>query len=390
MSNQRLPKNKSVLLRVDLNLPFKKGEFTDLSRLVAIGPTLNKLLKNNCKVGLISHLGRPDPDNFEERFSLKNVAKAIEQMFKIGCEFTEIDKTSIANILPKLDSTRVLLLENTRKYKGEKQDDPKFAKDLAANFDHFVFDAFAVAHRKNATTHAIFDELPSTHGLLVEREIAHLKPLLYDQFEKPLTVILGGKKIETKIGVIINFLTKSENILIGGAMANTFLKAKGFNIGKSIHEPKKIDTAKSILSIVSEHECDLILPVDVITTKDLKNPKTIEVKNVENVQDDDFIIDIGPSTINDFQTKLQNTKTVIANGPLGFYELPASLQGSKQIYKTLSNLDANTIIGGGDTIDCIRLSKISLKTFNFVSTGGGAMLAYLSKQHLPALLKLEI
>ena len=128
MSNQRLPKNKSVLLRVDLNLPFKKGEFADLSRLVAIGPTLNQLLKNNCKVALISHLGRPDPDNFEERFSLKNVAKAIEQMFKIGCEFTEIDKTSIANILTKLDSTRVLLLENTRKYKGEKQDDQSLLK----------------------------------------------------------------------------------------------------------------------------------------------------------------------------------------------------------------------------------------------------------------------
>ncbi len=390
MPQAKLPKNKRVLLRVDLNLPIKNGEFADLSRLIAIGPTLNTLLKNQCQVTLCSHLGRPDPKDFQSKYSLQNVTKAIEHMYKIQCDICEIATSEIQAKLPHLNAKRVLLLENTRKYPGEKQDQPEFAKELAANFDHFVFDAFAVAHRKHATTHAIFDYIKASAGLLIEREIAHLQPLLYGNYKKPLSVILGGKKIETKIGVIINFLTKSQNILIGGAMANTFLKAKGFNIGKSLYEANKIETAKSILSITAEHECDLVLPTDVTTTKDIKNPKIIEVKNIEDLTDDDCIIDIGPSTVNDFQNKLQASQTVIANGPLGYYELPASLQGSKHIFSFLANSKAKTIIGGGDTIDCIRLSKLSLKKFNFISTGGGAMLAYLSKQNLAALLKLKL
>lgn len=387
---QALAKNKKILLRVDLNLPIKNGKIKDLSRLVAIGPTLQNLLDNGCKVTICSHLGRPDPDNFDENLSLKHICQVIEQMYKIECDFSEIDATDIDQKIESLNPKKVLLLENLRKYKGEKKDDPNFTKNLASHFEEFVFDAFAVAHRKNASTHEIFNHLPSKQGLLLEREIKNLKPLLNGEFENPLSVILGGVKIETKIGVILNFITKAKFILIGGAMANTFLKAQGFEIGKSIYEESKIDTAKGILKIASDHEAQLILPNDLVTTKDLKNPKVIEVKSVSEVKTDDYIIDIGPSTINDFQNAINESKTIIGNGPLGFYELPASLQGSKSIFKCLSEHKGKTILGGGDTIDCIRLSGISLKQFSFISTGGGAMLKYLAKDHMPALDKLNI
>jgi phosphoglycerate kinase len=387
---QAIAKYKKILLRVDLNLPIKNGKVKDLSRLIAIGPTLHNLLENGCKVTICSHLGRPDPDNFDQNLSLKHICQVIEQMYKIECEFSEINATDLDQKIESLNPKKVLLLENLRKYKGEKKDDPAFSKELASHFDEFVFDAFAVAHRKNASTHEIFNHLKSNKGILIEREIKNLKPLLKGEFENPLTVILGGKKIETKIGVILNFITKAKFILIGGAMANTFLKAQGFEIGNSVYEESKINTAKGILKIASEHEAQLILPSDVVTTKDLKDPKIIEVKSVSEVKSNDYIIDIGPSTINDFQQAINESKTIIGNGPVGFYELPASLQGSKSIYKTLSEHNGKTILGGGDTIDCIRLSGISLKKFNFISTGGGAMLKYLAKDHMPALDKLNI
>lgn len=375
---------KRVLVRVDFNVPItKEGKVLDEFRIISVLPTINYLRERNAKVILMSHLGRPK--GRDESLKMDPVKQSLEELggFKVykldDCIGDEV-KTFIDNVMKPGE---VVLLENLRFYKGEEDNDPEFAKALASLGDIFVNDAFATAHRVAASTVGITQYLPSVAGLLMEKEIETLTKLL-ESPEHPYVAVLGGAKVSDKIGLIKNLLSKVDEILIGGGMCFTFLKALGYNIGKSLCEDDKLDVAKSLLNEAKSKNVKIVLPVDVVLAKEVKESGYSGISDVEDIPSTDIGVDIGPKTIKLFQNELTNAKTIVWNGPLGVFEIEKFAQGTYEIAKFIGALvGVTTVAGGGETVAAFRKFGLQDK-ITHLSTGGGAFLEFLEGKTLPA------
>ncbi len=390
LSDQPEIKGKKILLRVDFNVPLsEKGEIEDDMRIKAAVPTIKELVNKGAKVIILSHLGRPDGE-VKKELSLSNVAKHLSKLLKKPVTF--IDDTVGKKVEEKIDKMKakeIIFLENVRFYKEEKECETKFTKRLASLGDIFVNDAFGTAHRKHASTAGLAEHLPAFAGLLMEKEINALSPMLEEEPIRPLTMIIGGAKIDTKIGIIKHFLNQADYFLIGGGLANTFLYAAGYNVGDSLYEEDKMEIAQEIMLECEKHHEKIILPKDVVVANEIAdNAETVNIP-IEDITNDMKILDIGKWTIEKFNNIIKESGTVIWNGPLGLYEYKPFQNGTKSCAETLSKHDCVSIIGGGDTADALKKLKISNKSFTHVSTGGGACIEFLSGIKLPGITALK-
>ena len=375
---------KRVLVRCDFNVPQdENGNITDNRRIVSSLETINYLIKNNAKVILCSHLGRPKGE-FKKEFSLKPVA---EELSKLLGKQVKLSKDVIGedskSLVKNMQNGEVILLENVRFHAEEEKNDLEFAKELASLADVYVNDAFGTAHRAHASTEGVAHFLPAVAGFLIEKEIEKMGNALENP-QRPFMAILGGKKVSDKIAVIENLLDKVDVLIIGGGMAFTFLKASGYNIGKSICEEDKIDLAKELLKKAKQKNVELMLPVDLNVAKEVSEDAQNEIVTIQNIPHDFAGVDIGPLTIKNFSDKLKEAKTVIWNGPMGVFEINKFAYGTFEIAKTLANIDAVTIIGGGDSASAIEKTGLSDK-MTHISTGGGASLEFLEGKELPGI-----
>ena len=376
---------RRVLVRVDFNVPMKNGEITDDFRIQSSLKTIKYLIDQKARVILMSHLGRPKGE-YKKEFSLAPVKTRLEEL--LGQDVVFIEATTPANDLTiaaseNLKNGQVMLLENTRFSPGEEKNDPEFAKLLAKHADYFVNDAFGTAHRSHASNVGVSELLPSAAGFLLSKEIEYIKDNL-DNPQRPFVAILGGAKVSDKIGVIENLLNKVNAILIGGAMANTFLKANGYDMGKSLVEDDKLELAKSLIEKAKEARVDLVLPVDVVVSESLDKPKGVKTVLLEDLPKDTMALDIGKMTINLFADKIKKAKLVIWNGPMGVFENEKFSKGTFEIAKAVAESDAISIIGGGDSALAVKLSGYEDKV-SHVSTGGGASLEMMEGKELPGI-----
>lgn len=384
MKNIQNIQNSNVIVRVDYNVPTKNGEITDFTRIQKSLPTLKTLLNNNNRIAICSHLGRPDltqPQNSEvnSKLSFANYIDQISSNLNIELKLISHYPTPDLKLdLKNLQKNQILILENTRFFTQEKNNESEFAQNLAEAFDYFVFDAFGTSHREHATTIGLTKFLPSAFGNLVETEIKELN-LGLNNPQKPLTLLLGGAKIKTKIGIIETFLETADYICIGGALANTFLYAVGYELGESLIEIEEVNTAIKIINKAKTQHANLVLPIDLTT-------KSGESKSIINFQPNDSGLDIGPLTTARFTNLIKKSQTIIFNGPMGVYQDNLYANGTETILKEISKSKTTSILGGGDTLDAIAKYAINPQTFTHVSTGGGAMLKFLeSKGKLPVL-----
>lgn len=379
-------KGKTVLMRVDFNVPFDdKGTITDNLRIVSEIPTIEYLISKGAKVILCSHLGRPD-GKADPKYSLAPVAVELEKQMKQEVVFSDDDevvgdktKKAVEEFI-KSDKT-VMLLQNVRYRAEEEKNDPTFAKELADLADIFVMDAFGASHRAHASTVGVADYLPAYGGLLIEREIKYLLEVL-DNPERPMTVIIGGKKVSDKIGLIENVLGKADYILIGGAMAFTFAKAMGYSVGKSIVETDKIDLANRILESAKTSRAKLLLPVDVAGTTEFSNETAKYEYKINEIPDDIMGLDIGAETIRIYSEIILKSKTIVLNGPMGVFEMSNYEDGTRLIAQAIADSESISIIGGGDSAAAIKQFGLEEK-MTHVSTGGGASLEMLEGKVLP-------
>ena len=378
-------KNKKVLLRLDLNVPLKNGVIKDETRINKILPILKFLLKANSKIIIVSHIGRPE-GKINLKLSLKPICENLENKLNQKIKLVSEDFKKIKNTdLFKNLSENILVLENIRFYLEEEKNDLEFAKNLASFADIYVNDAFSCSHRAHASVSNITKFLPSYPGLQLSTEIDALQKVTIN-IKNPITCIIGGSKISTKISIIENLIPKFDNIIIVGGMANNILSYKNFPIGKSIHEENCNDIIKNIFETSKKYSCSIIYPDDVVTGKDFDSQPV--VKELNNVQDDDMILDIGPKTIKKIDTVINSSKTILWNGPAGYFENPSFATGSYEITKSIVRKNKKnsiySVAGGGDTIAV--LNKINaIDDFNFVSTAGGAFLEYLEGKELPGI-----
>lgn len=381
--------NKRVLVRVDFNVPITKdGKVLDDFRILSVLPTINYLRERNAKVILMSHLGRPKGK--DESLKMDPVAKALEELggFKVYKLDDCIGEAVQKFINETLKPGEVVLLENLRFYKGEEDNDPEFAKELASLGDIFVNDAFATAHRVAASTVGITQYLPSVAGILMERELSILSKLL-ESPEHPYIAVLGGAKVSDKIGLIKNLIGKVDEILIGGGMCFTFLKAQGYNIGRSLCEDDKLEVANSLLEEAKSKGVKIVLPVDVVSAIEVKEEGYTGVFDIEDIRNDHVGVDIGPKTVKLFENELSKAKTIVWNGPLGVFEIEKFAQGTFEIAKFIGSLEgATTVAGGGETVAAFRKFNLQEK-ITHLSTGGGAFLEFLEGKVLPAVDALE-
>ncbi len=376
---------KKVLLRLDLNVPLNNGTITDETRINKILPIVKFLLDSNSKVIIISHVGRPK-GKVNKDLSLKPICENLEKKInkKIKIITNNIFELSKENLFSN-HNNQIISLENIRFYAEEETNDASFAKHLAGLADLFVNDAFSCSHRAHASVSKITEFLPSFAGLQLETEINALKKVT-TEIKKPISCIIGGSKISTKIGVIKNLIPKFDNIIIVGGMANNIISYKGNKIGKSIKEQNCENIIKEIFETSKKYPCKITYPSDVLVGKNMSDKS--EIKGLDNIKDDDLILDIGPKTINEIKNIIEASKTVLWNGPAGYFENPNFANGSHEIAKSIikKNNDGSiySVVGGGDTVSLIN--KISdIKNFNFVSTAGGAFLEYLEGKELPGI-----
>lgn len=377
-------KQKRVLLRVDYNIPLKNKKIEDDTRITQTLPTIKYLLKQKAKIILISHLGRPDGKTVSG-LRLNPVAVRLSKLLKHPVKkLDECIGEKVKKAVMAMKPGDIIMLENVRFYPGEEKNDSKFSKELASLGEVYVSDCFAVAHRAHASIASISKYLPSYAGFLMQKEVEVLSGLL-KKVRRPLTIIIGGIKIETKIGIIENFLPKADYFLIGGGLANTFLAAEGFNVGKSLYQADKIESAQNIMLEAEALHDNFILPKDVIVADETSEKAETAHLPVEDVIGDMKILDIGAETIKQFIKVIQYSKTVIWNGPLGLSELEPFQKGTRAIAKTLVLLKKKVqcIIGGGDTIEAVKRMGFKESQFTFVSTGGAAMVEFLEGRKLP-------
>ncbi len=377
-------KGQRVFIRVDFNVPVKNGVVVDDNRIVSALPTIKYAIENGAKIVLASHRGRPKGDGFEEEYSMKPVFLALKNIF--GEKVLYVDKVvgmEVEEQSRNLKEGEILLIENLRFEKGEKKSDPEFAKELRKLADLYVNDAFGTCHRKDASVYvlpALFEK--PVAGFLVEKEIHYFENVLKNP-PKPYVAILGGAKVSDKIPVIENLLNKVDTIMIGGAMAYTFLKASGVEIGKSIVEMDKVSLAKELMEKASEREVDFLLPVDHVITDKIEGGK-VEITLDEKIPENFMGVDIGPETIVDFKNKIQSAKTVVWNGPMGIFEMDEFAAGTIAIAHAVAEADCISVIGGGDSAAAVKKAGVFEK-ISHVSTGGGASLEYLAGKELPGI-----
>ncbi len=376
---------KKVLLRLDLNVPIKNGIITDDTRINKILPIIEFLIKKETKIIIVSHVGRPK-GSIKNDLSLKpiceNLEKKINQKIRlISSNVFKLKKDSLF----KDTNDKIVFLENIRFYNEEEKNDSSFAKHLAGLADLYVNDAFSCSHRSHASVNKITEFLPSFAGLQLETEINALKKITTD-IKKPITCIIGGSKISTKIGIIKNLLPKFDNIVIVGGMANNIINFKGYQIGKSIKEENCKEIIKEIFENSKKYSCKLTFPEDVLVGKNFNDKSNI--KELNDINDDDMILDIGPKTINKIKNIIEVSKTILWNGPAGYFENLNFAKGSYEIANAIIKKNKNksiySVVGGGDTIAAINQIN-DTKSFNFVSTAGGAFLEYLEGKELPGI-----
>lgn len=378
---------KKVLVRCDFNVPLKDDVITNDKRIVAALPTINYLRDKGAKVILCSHLGRPKGEWLSE-FSLAPVAKRLSEL--LGCE-VRMSKDVIGEDAKEISDTikdgEVALLENVRYYKEETKNDPQFAKELASLAEIFVNDAFGTAHRAHASTAGVSDYLPAVCGFLIQKEIEVMGKALDDP-ERPFVAVLGGAKVSDKIGVITNLLDKVDTLIVGGAMAYTFLKAKGKNVGTSLCEDDKLELAKELLAKANEKDVALLLPVDHIAADKFdENAEPVSVES-EDIPDGLMGMDIGPKTIELFKAAIVNAKTVIWNGPMGVFEFKNFANGTFAVANAIADTPCVSIIGGGDSVAAVTKLGFADK-MTHISTGGGASLEFLEGLELPGIAALN-
>tara|TARA_B100001093_G_scaffold498483_1_gene546640 strand:- start:494 stop:1672 length:1179 start_codon:yes stop_codon:yes gene_type:complete len=376
---------KKVLLRLDLNVPIKNGVITDETRINKIIPTLEFLIKKNTKILVLSHVGRPK-GKINKDLSLRPICENIEKKIKTKIKLINEDifKVKKDDLFREPDN-KIIFFENIRFYIEEEANELKFSKHLASFADLYINDAFSCSHRSHASICKITEFLPSFAGIQLETEINALKKVT-TEIKKPITCIIGGSKISTKIEIIKNLIPRFNNIIFVGGMANNILSYKGNRIGKSIKEENCENTIKEIFDSSKNQLCEITYPEDVLIGKSIEG--SAEIKNLKDITDDDLILDIGPKTINKIKNIIENSKTVLWNGPAGYFENPNFAKGSFEIAKSIikKNNDRSiySVIGGGDTIAVINQIN-AIKDFNFVSTAGGAFLEFLEGKELPGI-----
>lgn len=377
-------KGKKVFVRCDFNVPMDENQnITDNTRIVAALPTIKYLLEQNCKIILASHLGRPKGE-VKPEFSLKPVAKELsKQLGKEVIMANDVIGEDAMSKASNLKEGEIMLLENVRFHREETDNNPEFAKKLASMAEIFVNDAFGTAHRAHASTTGIADYIPGVAGFLIEKELKFLGNAINNP-ERPFVAILGGAKVSDKIGVIDSLLDKVDTLMIGGGMAYTFFKAQGYNVGNSLCEVEKTGLALQAMEKAKEKGVKLLLPIDTKIGKEFKPDTESKTVAWTEIPDEWEGFDIGEKTIEMFKNELQNAKTVIWNGPLGLFEFEQFAIGTNEIAKTLAELDATTIIGGGDSAAAVTKAGLAHK-MTHISTGGGASLEFLEGKKLPGI-----
>ena len=378
-------KQKKILLRLDLNVPLDNDRITDTTRIDKILPTIKYLLKNDAKIIILSHVGRPKGRIVNE-LSLKPICENLKKKLNVNIKL-------ITKSLKEIDSSdlfidqdeKIVILENLRFYQEEEENNIEFAKHLARLADIYVNDAFSCSHRAHASIFEITKFLPSFAGLQLNLEIDALNKIT-SKIKRPVTCIIGGSKISSKINIIKNLIPKFDNIVIVGGMANNVLKYKGFNIGKSIQEANCDQIIKEIFYLSEKNNCKIVYPEDVTVGKDLNG--SAKIKDVNKVSEDELILDIGPKTIQTVNNLIEKSETILWNGPAGYFENPNFAKGSLKIAnKIVEKNKSNTIYsvaGGGDTVALLNRIGV-INNFNFVSTAGGAFLEYLEGKELPGI-----
>ena len=378
-------KGKKVLLRVDLNVPMKNGSITETSRIEKIIPTINLLLKKEAKIIIMSHIGRPK-GKVVNGMSLKPISEKLSLLLKKNVFFSKdlISENTLLEI-KKIPNRSILMLENIRFNEGEETNNPDFSKKISTLGDIYVNDAFSCSHRSHASVEGITKYIPSYFGLQITEEINALKKIT-SEIEKPVSLIIGGSKISTKIKIINNLIKKFNNIIIVGGMGNTMLKHTGSNIGKSICENECGSLIKEILENSKKYNCEITIPKDAIVSSDLNGEG--KEKNINEIKDNEMILDIGSKTISSIETIINNSRTILWNGPAGYFENPNFQNGTKKILELISQKTKNdkifSVAGGGETVAAINKFK-KFDSFTFVSTAGGAFLEYLEGKTLPAI-----
>jgi len=376
---------KKVLLRLDLNVPLDNGKINDTTRIDKILPTINFLLKSEAKIIILSHVGRPK-GKIVKKLSLKPICENLKNKLNENIRLVSknIKEIKSTDLFDEHDE-KIVILENLRFYEEEEKNDNNFAKHLASLADIYVNDAFSCSHRTHASIFEITKFIPSYAGLQLNLEIDALTKIT-SEIQRPITCIIGGSKISSKINVIKNLISKFDNIIIVGGMANNILKYKGYEIGKSIQENNCNKIIEEIFSLSKKENCKIIYPEDVIIGKDLNGSS--EVKELDNVSKNELILDIGPKTIKIINQLIEESSTILWNGPAGYFENPNFSKGSVEIAKKIIEKNKNntvySVAGGGDTVSFLN-SIGATDNFNFVSTAGGAFLEYLEGKELPGI-----
>lgn len=380
--------SKRVIVRVDFNVPMSKsevGKITDNARILAALPTINYLIENKAKVILLSHLGRPKGEAKKE-FSLEPVAKELSRLLNKEVKFLQSDLVvddNVKNKVLNLQDGEVALLENTRFRPEETKNIDNFSKELSSLGDIYINDAFGTSHRAHCSNVGLCKFLPSAVGFLVEKEISIMGKALSNP-ERPFVAILGGAKVFDKITVIENLIEKVDSIIIGGGMAFTFLKSLGYSVGKSLLEEDKIDLAKDLYEKAKSKNVNMLLPVDVVVSKEFSNDSDFKTVTIDSIEEDYMGLDIGYKTVELFSDEIKKAKTVVWNGPMGVFEMPNFAKGTFEIAKAIAETDSISIIGGGDSASAAEKSGFKDK-ITHISTGGGASLEFLEGKILPGI-----
>lgn len=384
-------KGKKVFVRVDYNVPFDENQnITDDTRMVRTLPTINYLLDNGAAIILACHIGRPS-DAREPQFSTKHIVKHLSELLKkevkwaSDCVGPEAEKAAA-----DLKAGEVLLLENLRYHKGEKKNDPEFAKQLASLADLAVDDAFGVAHRAHASNAGIAQHIPTVAGFLMEREINFIGKTL-EAPKRPFVGIIGGSKVSSKIGVVSNMIDKVDKLVIGGGMANTFLLALGKSVGDSLVERDKVDLAKEQMAKAKAKGVEIVLPSDVVVTQEFAKDAPYKTVSVDNIEDGWQTMDSGAESVKRYQQAVKGAKTIVWNGPVGVFEFDNFAKGTEGVAKAVAQATdegAVSIVGGGDSIAALKKTGLDGK-ISHISTGGGATLEFLEGKDLPGIVAIE-
>ena len=384
-------KNKRVLLRADLNVPAQRGVVKDTTRIDRLKPTIDYLVKAGAKILILSHFGRPEGEQTPS-MSLAFLSGTLQDRWGVNIKFAQdcIGPKAEA-VSQSLENGQVALLENLRFHKGEKANDPKFAKALAALGDIYVNDAFSAAHRAHASTEGLAHLLPCAAGLLMEEELKALDQALGNP-ETPVAAIAGGSKISTKLSVLKNLVEKVDYLILGGGMANTFLKAGGADVGDSLCEDDMLEEARSITTHAKQHDCEIILPVDCVTVTELGPGAPFEIVSSQNIPQGRMAIDAGPDSIAHIEERINKCKTLVWNGPMGVFEIKPFDEGTNALAKIVAKRTQSgalkSIAGGGDTVSALENAGV-IEDFSYISTAGGAFLEWLQGKTLPGVAALS-